>query len=115
MTLNVFQTHFQFKTTHTFASIETDALVGGICQLSKMGFGLVGGGKKISFTGLTMLGGFGTSLVGFSKIVAVGLLTGATSALGLTVVLSLMIIGGEEVGTEKNWTQKKTGTLVMTS
>lgn len=62
-----------------------------------------------------MLGGFGTSLVGFLKIVAVGLLTGATSTLGLTVVLSLMIIGGEEVGTEKKLDPKKSGTLVMTS
>ena len=64
-----------------------------------------------------MLGGFGTSLVGFSKTVAVGLLTGATSALGLTVALSLTIIGGEEVGTEKNWTQKNRDTgddIVMT-
>lgn len=62
-----------------------------------------------------MLGGFDTSLVRFLKIVAVGLLTGATSTLGLTVVLSLMIIGGEEVGTEKKLDPKKSGTLVMTS
>ena len=56
MTLNVVETHLQFETAHTFASIQADAGLSGIGGFSNMVFGSMsrkrGVAKKVTSTGI---------------------------------------------------------------
>ena len=112
MTFDVFETHLEFETSHTFTSSEADGGLDGVSGVSSDVFGTmgleIGVAEKVSSTGMATLGGFETALVSVEKIRTIFLETGAALEFGFTAMTSLVVVWFEAVGThitgpEKPW------------
>ena len=106
VTIDVFETHLQFETVWTFASMKTDAELCGVDGFSRPVFGTMGF-KKVSIEVMVTSGGFETALVGMKKVGTLFLETcTALTIFGLTTVTSFVVIGFEEVGTHVTGPEK---------
>ena len=101
MTLNVFESHFQFETTHTSTSIEADTALPDLGGFSFVGFASVSletrVSKKVPTTIVASLSGFQTARVGVVEIGAVLLETTTTLDLDLAMMSSRLIVRFETV------------------
>ena len=111
VTIDFFETHLQFETVWTFASMKTDAELCGFDGFSRMVFDTMGFKtsftEKVSTTVMTTLGGFETARVGMKEIGTLFLETSATlNVFGLAAVTSLVVVGFEAVGTRVTGPEK---------
>ena len=101
MTRNVFESHFQFTTTHASASIETDTALMDLGDFSFVGFASMGFetrvSEKVPTAIVTSLRGFQTARVGVKEIGTLFLETATTSDLELATMLPLIVVRFETV------------------
>ena len=105
VTIYVFETHLQFETVWTFASMKTDAELCGVDGFSRPVFGTMGfktsATEKVSTTVMATSGGFETALVGMKEVGTLFLETGAAQDFFVVVwtsITSRIVIGFEAVG-----------------
>ena len=103
MTLNVFETHFEFETSLTFTTSEADGGLGGVSGVSSIVFGAMGletgVTEKVPSTSMAMLRGFETPWVGVEVIGALFLETGMATKFDFAAMTSFLVVGFKAVGT----------------